>query len=176
MTKKRAQILDSALEMFSTHGFSMSSTAKIAKNAAVSEALIFRHFTNKEGLLDALIEQGNQMVEDYVAHLTSIEDASERLENMIDIANEMSEENRKFWKLIYSLKWQSEEHGNTVSESMKALCKSTLKELGYKKPKIETEVFMILMDGLMTAVLLRKPKKLSAIVHAVKAQYGLTED
>ncbi|MFT5243346.1 MAG: AcrR family transcriptional regulator, partial [Psychroserpens sp.] len=43
MTDKKEQILKSALELFANEGVNATSTNKIAKYAAVSEGLIFRH-------------------------------------------------------------------------------------------------------------------------------------
>ena len=58
MTDKQQQILHCALELFSTEGYKGTSTSKIANKAGVSEGLIFRHFKNKDGLLQAIIDNG----------------------------------------------------------------------------------------------------------------------
>ena len=55
MTDKQERILDAALELFANEGYASTPTSKIAKKAGVSEGLIFRHYENKQGLLDALI-------------------------------------------------------------------------------------------------------------------------
>ncbi len=44
-------IANVAMEMFAAHGFSATSTRKIAKQAGVSEGLIFHHYGTKMGLL-----------------------------------------------------------------------------------------------------------------------------
>ena len=54
MTNKKEKILLTALELFANEGFKSVTTSKIAKEAGVSEGLIFRHFENKKGLLNAL--------------------------------------------------------------------------------------------------------------------------
>ena len=46
MTEKQISILESALELFSSKGFDAVPTSLIAKQAGVSEGLIFRHFKN----------------------------------------------------------------------------------------------------------------------------------
>jgi AcrR family transcriptional regulator len=50
----RTRILEAALQLFSTKGFSATSTKTIAQAAGVSEGLIFHHFGNKLQLLMAL--------------------------------------------------------------------------------------------------------------------------
>jgi AcrR family transcriptional regulator len=51
MTEKKELILQTALRLFSEQGYEATPTNRIAKEAGVSEGLIFRHFENKEGLL-----------------------------------------------------------------------------------------------------------------------------
>ena len=52
MTKKELRIINSAITLFAEKGFHATSTRLIAKNAEVSEGLIFKHFKNKDGLLE----------------------------------------------------------------------------------------------------------------------------
>jgi len=45
----------------SKEGFTATSTSKnLQNNAGVSEGLIFRHFGSKEGLLDAILFEGEE--------------------------------------------------------------------------------------------------------------------
>ncbi|USD66913.1 TetR/AcrR family transcriptional regulator [Vibrio sp. SCSIO 43136] len=54
MSKKKQQILDTALELFVAQGISETSTASIAKTAGVANGTLFHHFANKEMLCHAL--------------------------------------------------------------------------------------------------------------------------
>lgn len=56
LTKGQKKILEAALELFSEKGFASTSTKAIAKKAAVSEALIFKHFWNKKQLFFKLVQ------------------------------------------------------------------------------------------------------------------------
>ena len=58
MTEKQQQILSSAQKLFALEGVAAVSTARIAKEAGVSEALIFRHFGNKQQLVEAVVKAG----------------------------------------------------------------------------------------------------------------------
>ena len=58
MTEKQQQILSSAQKLFALEGVAAVSTARIAKEAGVSEALIFRHFGNKQQLVQAVVKAG----------------------------------------------------------------------------------------------------------------------
>jgi AcrR family transcriptional regulator len=48
-------ILDAALEVFKTHGFSAAKTRDIAEVAGVSEPVIFRHFESKARLFELVV-------------------------------------------------------------------------------------------------------------------------
>lgn len=55
--KKRAALLQAALELFSEQGFNGSSTALIAKRAGVASGTLFFHFKSKEELIHALFRE-----------------------------------------------------------------------------------------------------------------------
>lgn len=56
----RERLLDSAKILFSIHGFENTSTAVIARQANTSESQLIKHFGSKEGLLEAIFDQGWQ--------------------------------------------------------------------------------------------------------------------
>ncbi|MBC7900622.1 MAG: TetR/AcrR family transcriptional regulator [Saprospiraceae bacterium] len=53
--KRREQILHTAVSLFSQRGFSGTTTKEIARVAGVSEAMVFRHFSTKSELYDAIL-------------------------------------------------------------------------------------------------------------------------
>jgi AcrR family transcriptional regulator len=52
---RREQIIATAVDLFSRHGFSGTTTKKIAEAAGVSEAMVFRHFASKDELYAAIL-------------------------------------------------------------------------------------------------------------------------
>ncbi len=50
-----ALIRSSALQLFAERGYAGATTQEIARNADVSETLLFRHFGDKAGLFDAVV-------------------------------------------------------------------------------------------------------------------------
>ena len=64
-TDRRQQLLETALDFFSRKGFEGSTTKEIAAAAGVTEAIIFRHFPNKQALYKAVL--------DYAAHASNLE-------------------------------------------------------------------------------------------------------
>lgn len=53
---RRQQILQTAVSLFSQRGFKGTTTKEIAKEAGVSEAMVFRHFENKDALYGAILD------------------------------------------------------------------------------------------------------------------------
>ncbi len=60
MKSKKELILETGLELLAKKGFTATSTSNIAKEAGVSEGLIFRHFSNKNSLLESIINLGKE--------------------------------------------------------------------------------------------------------------------
>ena len=54
--ERRQQILHVAMRLFSEKGFSGTTTKEIAQRAGVSEAMVFRHFANKDELYSAILD------------------------------------------------------------------------------------------------------------------------
>lgn len=53
---RRAQIVSVATQLFAKKGFKGTTTREIAKKAGISEAVIFKHFSKKEDLYNAIID------------------------------------------------------------------------------------------------------------------------
>ena len=55
--EKRKQILNAAAELFLNSGYSSCSMERVAKQASVSKQTVYSHFSNKEALFMAAIEE-----------------------------------------------------------------------------------------------------------------------
>jgi AcrR family transcriptional regulator len=79
--ERRERLLSAALELFSRQGFAGTTTKQIAHYAGVTEAIVFRHFPNKEELYWAVIEQqcalrdGRARTEALLANTAGLSDA-----------------------------------------------------------------------------------------------------
>lgn len=56
MPARREQLINTALKLFAEHGFSGTTTRRIAAEAGVTEAVIFQHFSDKDALYAAILE------------------------------------------------------------------------------------------------------------------------
>lgn len=54
--ERRSQLLHIAIKLFSEKGFSGTTTREIAQQAGISEAMVFRHFANKDELYNAILD------------------------------------------------------------------------------------------------------------------------
>lgn len=54
--ERKEQIIQAALEVFITKGFSATTTAELAKAAGISEVTLFRHFSSKQEIFYAGVE------------------------------------------------------------------------------------------------------------------------
>ncbi len=54
--ERRHAIIEAVRTVFAHHGFHATTTKQLAAAAGVSEALLFKHFPNKEALYDSVIE------------------------------------------------------------------------------------------------------------------------
>jgi AcrR family transcriptional regulator len=68
----RQRILDAALKLFGTIGYTRATTRAIAEQAGVNEVTLFRHFGSKQNLLLACIQAGNRagFAQTFPQHLT----------------------------------------------------------------------------------------------------------
>lgn len=55
--RKRAAILDAAVEEFATSGFDPTSMDRIAERAGVSKRTVYNHFQSKDALFEAIVQE-----------------------------------------------------------------------------------------------------------------------
>jgi AcrR family transcriptional regulator len=173
MTEKQRNIIETALRLFAEEGFNAVSTSKIAKEAGVSEGLIFRHFDNKKGLLDAIMQEGQEKIKQQLEQFEDEEDPKTIIEKALSIPFEVEEGEYYFWRLYYALKWQREQYDFSTLEPLQSALTKAFKALNYENPKMEAEIISMLIDGIATAILLRKPKNQEEIRQTLYHKYNI---
>ncbi|SOE20106.1 DNA-binding transcriptional regulator, AcrR family [Spirosomataceae bacterium TFI 002] len=173
MTSKKENILNAALELFALEGYYATSTSAIAKKAGVSEGLIFRHFKNKEGLLEAIFLMGEEQVKVIFADIVLEIEPKKVIEKVIDIANEIAStsESYRFWKLQYKIKWETESyHEEKMLPVLNAL-KHAFETLGYEDPNSEAALLLQILDGIATRLFLQQNFDLTSALSHLKVKY-----
>jgi len=163
MTEKQQNIFMAALELFSTEGVDATSTSKIAKHAGVSEGLIFRHFKNKEGLLQAILEEGLNQGQAHFEEIAKEELPKERIRKALQLPFSIPEAEYNFWRLFYTLKWQR--GGGIETEGMvefRTSLADAFEKMEYADPAAEARLIEALIDGIATEILIKNlaPKPL----------------
>lgn len=85
LARRRADLLDAALEVFAEKGFDGAQISEIASQAEVSLASLYAMFKGKEDLYEAVTERAAQAIhESVVAKVGAISNPRERLLALID--------------------------------------------------------------------------------------------
>ncbi len=154
MTEKKQNILQAALDLFAAKGFSATTTAEIARRAGVSEGLIFRHFRNKRGLLDALLDWSRDY---WTARYGKILDISlsprTLLRRILSLPFAMEQDDKKFWRFYLSLIWQREEAFPSPAEPLRGKLEHLFTVLGYEDATAEAQTVMMILYGAATTLL-----------------------
>lgn len=104
--ERRKQILRVAIKLFSSQGFSGTTTKKIAAEAGVSEAIIFRHFATKRELYNAILdhkacEGGNLNPCEWAGEAMAAKDDEQFFYQIILNALNHHEEDPEFMRLLF---------------------------------------------------------------------------
>jgi AcrR family transcriptional regulator len=152
MTKKET-ILAKALELFGERGYESTPTSLIAKEAGVSEGLIFRHFTNKAGLLTAIISEGVSQIAATMEHYAAGADPRAAIVRHIEQALGTIQVHEQFWRLATKIRFQAavQETAQTMIERANQFIINDLtgnfKKMGVEDPAAEALMLFALIDG-----------------------------
>ena len=167
MTNKKEKILQVALELFANEGYSATSTSKISKTAGVSEALIFRHFANKQGLLDAIIMEAEMRSVEIFEPIIDAKKPKLAIQNAIEFPFSIPEQDFDFWKLQFKLKWQKEYNHPEKMKPITDKLTQAFSELNYQSPEYEASLLIHILIAVSTDILkgnLKHPKKYKAFL------------
>lgn len=152
MTDKKEKILTSALELFANFGYNAVATSKIAREAGVSEGLIFRHFNSKQGLLDAILKQAFERAATSYAPIIIEQDPKKVLSMAIQLLFVADQEKYHFWKLQFKLKWELEISGKEKTKPLVDKLAWAFAELGYGQPEKEAEILWHILESMLSGI------------------------
>ena len=173
MTEKQEKILQAALELFARDGFKTTSTSKVAKLAGVSEGLIFRHFGNKDGLLEAILLEGEERIKVIFSDIIFESDPQKLILKTLDAfnPNKMDEAEVEFWKLQYKIKWELEQYSEHKMEPLQLALTNAFNKLGFKEAELEALRLLVELDGLATRFFLMENFDFEPMVNFLKKKY-----
>jgi AcrR family transcriptional regulator len=173
MTEKQEKILQAALILFAKEGFHATSTNKVAKLAGVSEGLIFRHFENKDGLLQAILEFGADKLKDMVVDIVMESDPKEVIRKSIQLPANVNKEDYDFWKLQFKLKWELEVNSDKKMEPLHMALSNAFKKLNYKSPEMEASLILLYIDGMSSSILKGSSLNVNDLIQLLFKKYEL---
>jgi len=153
MTSRKEKILEVALELFAKDGYNATSTNKIAKKADVSEGLIFRHYNNKEGLLDAIMRQAKERLAYFYGPILGYSDPKEVIRYFINFPYTVDQSEYNFWRLQFKLKWEEKYYDPQMVKPILDKLTWAFAELNYKEPEIEAQLLQHTIESIAIAMI-----------------------
>lgn len=174
-SSRREKIINEALLLFADKGYADTSTKLIATQANVSEALIFKHFGNKDQLLIHLIKSGYRRVLSQNKGMLTYQNPRVFLQNMIDLPKKLVNEEPLFWKLQERLSHHefSRQQQELFMKPVHPVIERAFVELGYVRPELETQFLLLIIEMLWKKAASGEIKHIDHIITLVKDKYGL---
>lgn len=150
MTNRKQHIADVALRLFGERGFDNSSTQLIAREAGVSEALIFKHFGSKDLLLEFVIRSGyKRIIEANRGGLTE-PDPLTFIHSVIELPFKLVRDEPHFWKLQYRLadSEMARQQHERFMRPLPARLRQAFAQLEYADADKETALLLLLVEAL----------------------------
>jgi AcrR family transcriptional regulator len=149
----RERILRAALLLFARQGYESTSIREIAREAKISQGLMYNYFAGKDDLLRAIFSRG--MAEAREAFMPAPVEAppAERIDRVIRGSLALVGRNVEFWRLSYSLRMQPSvlqggaEEIRAWSDSLRREIDSVLATAGVPNAATEGAVLFALIDG-----------------------------
>lgn len=94
------RILKAAKELFASRGYENTSTVNIARLAGTSESQLMKHFGSKEGLLEAIFEQGWEQMAYYFRGIEELGSPTEKLQALLDLVVNALDRDRQLKELL----------------------------------------------------------------------------
>jgi AcrR family transcriptional regulator len=151
--RRKAHILEVALNLFARIGYDSTTISKIATKAKISKGLMYNYFNSKEDLLKSLIFDLGK-AEEVMMSTVIDDDAKKMLENIFISFFTTLVEDKDKWKLITALSFQVEKFDfiqDLASKKMAGyhfLFEDLLTRSGVENAKDEARLLGAIFDGI----------------------------
>ncbi|MEA3477462.1 MAG: TetR/AcrR family transcriptional regulator [Bacteroidota bacterium] len=152
--QKKVLIMETALELFATHGYYPTSISMIAKKAGISKGLSYNYFKSKEDLVREIMVKGFEaFIESFDTNKDGIL-TCEEFEFFVRDTFRVLQENIPYWKLYFSTMMQPQVFDLIQKEVYEMLPKYTkmlmvyYDKQGVEHPAQEALIFGAVMDGI----------------------------
>ncbi len=172
---RREKIIKEALLLFADKGYVDTSTKLIAAHADVSEALIFKHFGQKDQLLTHLIKSGYRRVLSQNKGMLTYQNPRVFLQNMINLPQKLVNEEPLFWKLQERLSHHdfSRQQHELFMKPVYPIIERAFAELGFAQPKLEAEFLLLIIEVLWKKAATGEIRQVQDIAALIAGKYAL---
>jgi TetR/AcrR family transcriptional regulator len=100
----RSKLLDCALTLFSARGYDAVGVQEIAETAEVTKPTLYHYFSNKRGLLDALLENNFVILLDSLHKAAAYQgDLTQTLQKIVQMYFEFAKNHPRFYRMQLSM-------------------------------------------------------------------------
>jgi len=151
--QSRERILGAALALFARQGYERTSIREIAREAKISQGLMYNYYAGKDELLAAIFARGMLAAREGFAPASADAEPAERIERLIRGSLALVARDLEFWRLSYSLRMQpavlrgAAEEIRTWSESLRREIERVLEMARVPNAAVEAAVLFALIDG-----------------------------
>ncbi len=152
--QSRTAIKDAALEVFAKYGYHSTKISQIAKEAGISNGLLYNYFSGKEELLRAIVKDAmDQNDVGWLKVLQSDLSPMEKLTQAVETTFENIKSNLHYWKLLSALAFQPDVQKSMEDLVMEkkqmyiTLLVNVFQQMGYPEPELEVYYFGAILDG-----------------------------
>jgi AcrR family transcriptional regulator len=157
----RDRILLVGKEFFATHGYENTSTAAIARTARTSESQIIKHFGSKEGLLEAIFEDGWTRIAEAFGAIEYLPSPSAKLQALAGLILTKLEEDARLKQLFLLEGRRIRKEGHMVLMTKGYLnligtidvLLTEMRKAGQLRPELHVEAIRSTIVGMMEGLL-----------------------
>ncbi|MCI0408921.1 MAG: TetR/AcrR family transcriptional regulator, partial [Acidobacteria bacterium] len=150
MNDLKSRISFTAQELFLTEGVEGVSMRRIAERVGVTATAIYRHFPNKEAILEEIIGAGLTILSSYLAPALKANDPYERLKGLIDAYLRFAIEQPRYFDLAFLVPGPNTHLSQELERHTHATFKLAVEQVGLcmqagvfrKGDPIETAVYL----------------------------------
>ena len=175
LTNRKQQIIDTAQQLFAEKGYEHATTQLIARQAGVSEALIFKHHGSKEKLLDFVIKSGYKRIIADNRGMLQEQEPLALIHAIIDLPYKLVKDEPEFWKLqsrIIDLVPFARNQHDRFMQPVTGLLNKAFTDLGYKAAKKETIFLLLIIEMLWKLLSTEDPKRAEDLREFIQAKYA----
>lgn len=171
---KKKKILDAALYLFANHGVPATTTRAIAQEAEVSEGLIFRHFNNKEVLLQSVLDNGIEQINKSFETILKIEHPRVLLKQFMSIAFQFKKHDELFWRFFLSHQWRNSDSYQNLMNPIEDRITQAFKILDREDPKTDAQCYLAFFNAIIVVVLMQQTSNAFGMVNNILEKFDLT--